>query len=78
MVDRTVVNGLADGTAVDGLADGTAVDGLADGTAVNGLADGTAVDGPAVDGFDEGFDDGVKVVEHGGSTRQEKGLILPL
>jgi len=32
-----------------------------------------------VDGFDdEGFDEGAEVVEHGGSTRQEKGLILPL
>ena len=41
---------------------------------VDGLEVGTFVDG-----FDdEGFDEGAKVVEHGGSTRQEKGLILPL
>ena len=48
--------------------------GLADGTAVVGLEVGNFVDG-----FDdEGFDEGAEVVEHGGSTRQEKGLILSL
>jgi len=50
--------------------------------AVNGLELGTAVDGlelgTAVDGLDEGFDVDDEVVEHGGSTRQDEGLMLLL
>jgi hypothetical protein len=43
------------------------------GSHADGLEVGTFVDGVK----DEGFDEGAEVVEHGGSTRQEKGLILP-
>ena len=71
--------GLADVTAVDGLAEGFDVVGMDVGVEVGGShADGLEV-GTFVDGFDdEGFDEGAEVVEHGGSNRQEKGLILPL
>ena len=71
--------GLADVTAVDGLAEGFDVVGMDVGVEVRGShADGLEV-GTFVDGFDdEGFDEGAEVAEHGGSTRQEKGLILPL
>jgi hypothetical protein len=54
-----------------GFADGSDVNGFAVGTAVDGLDDGLAVDGT-----DESFDVGVEVVEHGGSVKQEKGLIF--
>ena len=61
-----------------GLEDGAAVDGLAEETHVDGLEVGLEVV-TFVDGFDdEGFDEGAEAVGHGGSTRQEKGLILPL
>ena len=71
--------GLEDVTAVDGLAEGFDVVGMDVGVEVRGgHADGLEV-GTFVDGFDdEGFDEGAKVVEHGGSARQEKGLILSL
>ena len=53
---------------------GFRVVGLVVGVPVDGLEVGTCVDG-----FDdEGFDESAEDVEHGGSTRQEKGLILPL
>ena len=76
------VAGLDDGVDVGfdvvgmdvGVKVGFRVVGLDVGVPVDGLEVGTCVDG-----FDdEGFDEGAEVVEHGGSTRQEKGLILPL
>jgi len=79
LVGLTAVGFVDVGLSVTGWVDGFLVGindvgrdvGFAVGTAVDGLDDG-----PAVDGTDESFDVGAEVVEHGGSTKQEKGLIL--
>ena len=79
LVGLTVVGFVHVGLSVTGLVDGF-VAGINDvgrdvGFAVIEVVDGLD-DGPAVDGTDESFDVGVEVAEHGGSTKQEKGLIF--